>query len=351
MSSADVFSRFSREAQEAILRAGLWARADRAMAIDVVHLGRALEPGSPPAGAAVALWTAQAKRALELALRHSLDRGQGRIGLEDLRSAILDQGSRSHPPETVIPPLQDSSGYRIRKRDLEFLAISTEQLAGWRQRSYPLGMSSITYPAFKDCLRAALLRDGLSLADCDVRLKGSAAEFFSGPHKLLPRTKRELARSFFEARQRTPDPWELDEIVDRLDRQWLSDGVGPQRRPFDSMHRLGIAQYRSDLDVQLSSDELVERCVELLAREGQGIEELTVKNPKYDFVQPYLVEKVAPHLYLFERRMTDRLERRSVRVKVFPSSGPAVGTDALSSHFRASDWQIDLRSAELESAA
>jgi hypothetical protein len=382
VSTTGVFSRFSREAQQAIHRAGLWAHADGATAIDVDHLGRALEPDDPPGTSAVALWTPRAKRALEQSLRHSLSRRQAKIELSDLRKAILGQSSGATPAESdrnrvaqnerdspgsrglsaqaiaavpdaeaVAPSVQDSSGYRIRKRDLEFLAISTEQLADWRRRAYPLGMSPITYSAFKASLREALLCDGLSLADCDVRLKGSAAEFFSGPHKLLPRTKRDVTECFFHSRRRTPDPSELEEIIDRLERRWLSDGVGPHRRPFDSMHRLGIAQYRSDLDVQLSSDELVERCTDLLAREGQGLEQLTVKNPQYDFVQPYLVDKAALHLGVFALRMTDRLDGRSVGVKVFPSSGPSAVPGALSSHLQDSDWKIDLQSTEHEASA
>jgi hypothetical protein len=301
MSATDVFSRFSRESQEAIRRAGLWAHADGAMAIDVRHLSRALEPGNPPSTSAVALWTPQAKRTLELSLRNSLSRQRNKVELSDLRKATLSQSSNANPldsndkwatqsesdasgsmglsapevisvadTEAVTPLVQDGSGYCIRKRDLEFLAISTEQLADWSRRAYPLGMSPITYSAFKDALREALLCDGLSIADCDVRLKGSASEFFSGPHKLLPRTKRDVTECFFHARRRTPDPSELDEIIDRLERRWLSDGVGPRRRPFESMHRLGISQYRSDLDVQISSDELVARCTDLLAREGQA---------------------------------------------------------------------------------
>jgi hypothetical protein len=240
-------------------------------------------------------------------------------------------------PDELDPPVEDGGGYRLRERDLVFLTISTEQIVAWRRREYPLGTSTITYSAFKEQLRAALHRDGLSVDDCDVRLKGSAAEFFSGSHKPMPRTREEVVDWYYRLRDRTPEPWELKEITDRLDRRWLSDGTGPTRRPFDSMYRLGIDQYPSDLDVQLSSDELVARCVGILEREGQGLEALTVENPKYKFVQRYLVEKAAQNIYLFALRMTDRLGRH-VGISVFPSCGPSqIVDDPLSSHLSDSD--------------
>jgi hypothetical protein len=161
----------------------------------------------------------------------------------------------------------------------------------------------------------------------------------------LPRTEPDIVSAYFELRERTPDPWELQEIVDRLDRRWLSDGHGPQRRPFDAMYRLNIAQYKSDFDLQLSSDELVERCERVLQLEGKGVEHLTVNDPKYNFVRHFLVEKTAPSLYLFGLRMTDRLEGRGVGIAVFASSGPEeLPGDPLSSHFRETDWQVALNS-------
>lgn len=250
--------------------------------------------------------------------------------------------TRPGSSDELLPPIEDNSGYRVRERDLAFLSISDEQIASWRQREHPLGMSAITYPEFERQFVEALIADGLATRDCDVRLKGSAVEFFSGAHKELPRSEPDIIRTYLQHRGRTPEAWELGDIVDRLDRVWLSDGAGPRRRPFDSMYRLNIAQYPSDFDVQLSSDELVARCAEILAREGRGVEELTVQNSHYDFVERYLVQKAAPNLYLFGLRMTDALGR-GVNIAVFPSSGPReVPNDPLSSHFHDTDWRLDL---------
>ncbi|MBJ7354351.1 MAG: hypothetical protein JHC98_05955 [Thermoleophilaceae bacterium] len=246
--------------------------------------------------------------------------------------------------DELVPPIGDGNGYNTRERDLKFLAIDGDQIVAWRERDYPLGQSEITFTAFREKLAEALLKDGLSIAGCDVRLKGSAAEFYSGPHKPMPRSDKDLVRWFFLLRERTPEDWELQEIKNRLNEKWLTDGLGPSRRPFDVMFRLGIDQYPSDFDVQISSDELVERCKEILEDEAHGVEELTVANPHYGFVRHHLVAKAAPSLYQFGLYMSDCLDGRNVGIAVFPSSGPPEAPDEpISSHFQETDWRIDIR--------
>jgi hypothetical protein len=250
--------------------------------------------------------------------------------------------------DCLNPPIGDGSGYLVRDRDLHFLAISKAGVALWRTQRVPLGMSEIEYAGFCTDLLTALQRDDVTLEDCDVRLKGSAAEFFSGHHKRLPRTADEILDVFRECRQRVPQQWELEEIDHRLNRVWITDGEFPSRRPFDSMSRLGISREPSDIDLQVSSDEIVNRCVATLQQLGQRPTELRLNHPVYNFVRKDLIEDVVPHVYLFSLRTSDALGRH-VSVVVFPGKGPPDVSDRvgeLSAHFRERDWVVSLPVAE-----
>jgi hypothetical protein len=240
------------------------------------------------------------------------------------------------------PPIGGGSGYFVRDRDLRFLDISEAEVAFWRTQSVPLGLSKLQYDGFRDDLLDAFRLDGLAIQDCDVRLKGSAAAFFSGHHKRLPWLPGEILDAFRDCRGRIPKGWELAEIDHRLHRLWITDGVFPARRPFDSMARLGISREPSDIDLQVSSDEIVQRCVAELQALGQDATEVRIKHPTYNFVRKDLVEYAAPNLYLFALRTSDALNRH-MSIAIFPSEGPPDVSDQigeLSSHFRDIDWLI-----------
>ena len=242
------------------------------------------------------------------------------------------------------PAIDDGNGYRVRLRDLEFLNISEQEIHEWRGRRAPLGMSALQYDAFRRGLCEALAADGVAPGGCDVRLKGSSADFFSGYHKLMPKGRDEIIDLFRELRGRIPEVWEIQEIQRRLTSVWIDDGVYPSRRPFDSMHRLGVARAPSDYDIQLSSDAVVTRCDAILHDLGQSATGLRVRHPVYDFVRKDLVEYALPRLFLFVLRMADALGRH-VSVAVFASSGPSdasASAGLLSAHFRRTDWLVDL---------
>lgn len=248
------------------------------------------------------------------------------------------------PPDRIHPPISDDTGYLVRYRDLRFLNIAEGSLAPWRAKALPLGLSERQYKGLRKDLLAALRDDGLRPDDCDIRLQGSSAGFFSGTHKQFPRARGEVFDMFVESRERLPRDWEMKEIDYRLTQVWITDGAFPGRRPFDSMHCLGISRDRSDIDLQISSDEIVGRCVAELKRLGQDPTEARIKHPTYNFVKKYLVEAVAPETYLFSLRTGDALNR-GVSIAVFPSEGPPTVSDrdgAVSSHFRDSDWLISL---------
>jgi hypothetical protein len=244
--------------------------------------------------------------------------------------------------DVVDPPIQDGGGYLVRHRDLLFLNIKTAAVLSWHAREAPFGTSPHDYQVLTHNLVAALKADGITVSGCDIRLKGSAATFFSGPHKAMPKTRSALIDLYREYRSRTPDEWEIDAIVFRLEREWLTDGQFPTRRPFDSMHRLGLSPELSDLDIQISNDAIVHRCEQRLLALGQAATEVRVKHKTYNFVRKDLVEDCLPSLYRFSLRVSDNIGRH-VNIAVFPSAGPPdVSADQgeLSSHFRADDWLL-----------
>jgi hypothetical protein len=219
----------------------------------------------------------------------------------------------------------DDSGYQITPRDCEFLGITPEALENWHDRTAPLGMSPEQYDGFRDTLREGLRADGVQPDEVDVRLQGSSANFFSGAHKELPAAEAiqdPAARAKYE--------------------QWRGDAPEhPQRRPFDSMHRLGLDTEPSDYDVQISSDAMVAKA-EAVRQENFPDRELL--HPKYGFVRKEIAESAFPNLYSRASEQSSTLGR-PVMPAVFPGSGPpdTSGSGGPSSHFRETDWRISLR--------
>lgn len=256
-------------------------------------------------------------------------------------------GHETYMPRTadhLEPPISDGSGYRVRERDLRFLRLEHDQIELWRRRVAPLGMSERQYVGLRAELAAAIRRDHISPGDCDVRLQGSAARFFSGAHKVLPTTRDDLIDAFRDLRKRLPSEFEVEEIESRLTESWLTDGDAPVRRPFDSLWRLTLARAPSDIDLQIASDAIAQRCERALDALGQPATDLRVRNQEYAFIRKDLVEDALPYLYRFSLRMSDALGR-NVSVAVFPSAGPPdlePDIGALSSHFRDDDWLVSL---------
>lgn len=246
--------------------------------------------------------------------------------------------------DVLQPPITDASGYAIRKRDTRFLGLADEQVADWRARRRPLGVSERQYKALVDALLDALAADGINLLDCDIRLQGSSARFFSGLHKPMTVSRDDVIDAFRNCRDRVPEEWEVDEIWSKLTEQWISDGSFPQQRPFDAMYVLSVDRERSDYDIQISSDDLVHRCEQVLIRLGQDPVKARVWQPTYNFLQRHLVEEVAQNLYLRLLRMSDALGR-GVTVAVFSRCGPpevkpSPSGPVISSHFKDTDWII-----------
>ncbi len=244
--------------------------------------------------------------------------------------------------DTIRPPIADDSGYCVRRRDLQFLRLTSRCVTGWRSQTRPLGLSSIQFQGLVDGLRTALTADGINFDTCDIRLKGSSACFFSGVHKSFPATRDEIIDLFREQRRRYPDGWEVDEIMHRLSQQWIRDSSFPRRRPFDSLYLLGVEPWPSDIDLQLSDDRMMRRCEDLVLARGQTADAARIRHSTYNFAKKDLVEAAFPNLYLFSLRFSDAV-RRHVSLAVFPSSGPpdtSAEDPTLSAHFRPDDWRI-----------
>lgn len=244
--------------------------------------------------------------------------------------------------EAVTYPT-DGLGYTVRKDDLDFLQIAMEQFEDFLERRRPLGMQIEQYKQFIESLYLALEKD--RIYEYDLRLQGSAAHLFSGPHKTVPWSREELIEEFRHMRGRVPQPIEVDLIQGTLNRIWPPTERRPSRRLFDMMVRVGVDTQLSDYDIQLSSDEVVRRTTQRIVELGIAPSKHTVRSQRYNFIRKDLVTDACPSLALWATLQTDILGR-AVTIAAFPSSGPPRPTstdDRLSSHFKDSDWVLEIR--------
>jgi hypothetical protein len=216
----------------------------------------------------------------------------------------------------------DDSGYRIQPRDCEYLGILPEQVEAWANRDAPLGMTPTEFREFSDSVYNTLAREGFSAEDLDIRLQGSSARFFSGEHKSLP----------FDS-----DLYDTPEALARVESWFGDDENRPLRRPFDSMHRLGLDDEPSDYDIQISSDSMVDACRRRWEADGSHGD---LMNQKYGFIDKRLFKSMFPALWQWATEWEGRTGRPVVPA-LFASSGPPDTTSTgVSSHFRQSDWRI-----------
>jgi hypothetical protein len=224
---------------------------------------------------------------------------------------------------------RDDSGYQFQPRDGDYNGILPDTVLEWAARIAPLGMSPQDFRSFLESLADALAASGVTPNQVDARLQGSSAHFFSGQHKSLP-TEAEHPRAVAQF-----DVW----LADDPDR--------PLRRPFDAMHRLGLENVPSDYDVQLSSDAMIDRV--------RLIQKLFFPDQKdlytrYDFVKHALFEMAFPPVYRWSKLEQRRLNRE-VAPALFKGSGPPDKSPGVSSHFRDTDWRLDLVQTEADAQA
>jgi hypothetical protein len=217
----------------------------------------------------------------------------------------------------------DDSGYRLQARDIDFLGLTRQQIDWLMERQAPLGMTPEQFSEFRSSLLDALRKEGIDPAATDIRLHGSASSGFSGIHKTLP-TEAELAGN--------------PEALGRL-REWLADDPNrPLRRPFDSMHRLGLEDVRSDYDLNISNDRMVE-----IARSRWDPTRFKGEiTTGHGYLNKVLMNSTFPELTAWSRSWSQALGR-DVSHAVFPGTGPLDTTgigSGISVHFQETDWIV-----------
>lgn len=241
--------------------------------------------------------------------------------------------------------ITDGYGYTLRREDIGFLGLTDDVIASFLARNTPLGMSTEAFADFLATLRDALATEGIT--DADIRLKGSSAEFWSGHHKFMPFNdagevdRGQVLAEFRKARHRTPKLYVLQQIIEHLSAQWPEDASRPTRRPFDVMHRVGIAEEPSDYDLQISSEQILQKARQVIVDLELEPTDLRVMNDAYKFISKDIFHDACPVLDDWRVRQTEELGR-PVTIAAFPSTGPTRVDGPLSSHFQKSDWVISI---------
>jgi hypothetical protein len=244
-----------------------------------------------------------------------------------------------------------SDGYVVRPDDITFLGLNPVAVTSFCGRKSPLGMTQTQYSGFKTTLLDAIKREGIRKVD--GRLKGSSVEFFSGHHKAMPFRDRRLDRyaiveEFRKGRGRPPTQLELKTIEDELLKQWPPESHRPRRRPFDAFFKLGINREPSDYDVNLSSDEIMSRVVDIIKGLGLIPKKELIEQKPYGFIRKDIFSLACPEIEGWRRAQTTALGR-PVTVAAFPGSGPpdvSKKIGPLSSHFRTTDWRVVKRNVK-----
>ena len=257
---------------------------------------------------------------------------------------VTSQVSQVDPPNDAAyrrlvaqtaTPITDGHGYAITARDAWFFGMNGAQLANWRTRRAPLTLSPPEFNQFVQELYAAADADGLS-GRLDIRLKGSSAGFWSNPMKAMPRNAEQAAEIFEAKTKQWPSKAWCQNVAKRF-AQWLGpDRVGdkdavPTYRPFNALSVLDISDDKSDVDVQISSDQAAEKIAAVCAADAVS----PCKAEAYGFFRKTPTFKALPAITAMMDRWANAFTL-DFTFAVFPSSGP----DNYLSSFKTTDWVI-----------
>ncbi|ALG09273.1 scabin-related ADP-ribosyltransferase [Kibdelosporangium phytohabitans] len=142
-------------------------------------------------------------------------------------------------------PTDPANGAPLRKRDLDALGLTERQVDWWRDGKAPLGMDPDQFRRFQSELGDLLRANGIDPNKSQLRLVGSSVRFYSGWNKRMEGDEYGLKHTP-ESRERLTR-WEGPE----------RDGMS-ERRPFDVQYRLGLAPEKSDYDLSVYSDDVVD---------------------------------------------------------------------------------------------
>jgi hypothetical protein len=238
----------------------------------------------------------------------------------------------AHEQASGRPPRRDwpadpVTGEPLTQRDLDFLGLTEQQVEWWRSGDAPLGMTPDTYHEWTRDLQDALREDGIPPETVDVRLLGSSARGFSGPHKHMP-SDGEIAQRY---------PQQVARAALERKAEWLGEDTERlQSRPFDSMNKLGLDE-PSDYDTNISCDLMVAKAREQWQADGEPGAFLS---GDHEYVNKNVARETFPHLRDWADRWTARLGRE-VSWAVFPSTGPKdVSASGHFVHFQDDDWIV-----------
>ncbi len=224
-----------------------------------------------------------------------------------------------------MKPVVDLGGYQAQRREFRVARVNATSIRMMQERKAPLGFVSRRWERCLRELEDALTTSGLD--DADVRIRGSATEFFSGVHKPFPKTEGDLLG---QATERSLSDDDLRQHWQRFGYNRI--GPLPNFHYFDSRLRLGLIDTPSDYDFQVSSDRLA------VAMDAYGrqynLDDLISSHGGH-FKHMYVVS-VFPALGEWAEKWTGD-SRREVNIASFSGGGP-VGA----SRFRAEDWIIRL---------
>lgn len=244
-------------------------------------------------------------------------------------------------PSPVAPPFLDDAGYSVTHADLAFVGVSRSDLLAMRSGQYPLGMDSQKYAEFVTTLWCALRDEGA--LNAEVRLQGSSAKFFSGSHKPMLWSRDELEDEFNKngSGAKPASSYLLSRFEEQLSTQWPNSTKRPKARPFDVMHRLGVHEYPSDYDVQISSDELFNKVRVQIRDRRITPDQFRVQSATYAYVNKEYASRLA-YLSVWQGEVSS-IVGRPVTVALFDQSGPPKVSEEegqISSHHKPDDWRI-----------
>lgn len=242
--------------------------------------------------------------------------------------------------QALATPISDGAQWKMKPEDAYFTGLTAEDITDWRQRNSPFLLSNSQWDSFTHDLYSALNSDGFT-APHDIRLNGSAARLFSNPTKTVPSTARD-AIVLYENETKTEISQEkAKDILINYDR-WLgaesqreSDDI-PRYRTVDLMSNLGIGD-RSDIDLQITSDTIAKKVVEVAAKEGISADK--IKHPIYGFYDKELVSESLPNTSAVMKKWSSDADIGiDFTFALFDGVGPMNSI----AHFRNSDWMVGM---------
>jgi hypothetical protein len=208
-----MLERFSAEVLAVLNRAGRWAAAEGAKAIDTSHIARALERPTAPSGQAVSLWTPDAKRALRRAFSLSSKRRASAVEVEDLLGAVgsTRPGSGSQEPgkaasarRDVTPDTQASAV----SQDSEKRAARSTDDTPWRKEGAQVqGVTRLRQRGFRR------LAPSLGIAALVTALAVMGSSLVSSSPKPPPRPKAASGDLNFQLKEKDTRPVKLEVFV------------------------------------------------------------------------------------------------------------------------------------------